>query len=80
MWEINIQHTKLYLDLVFCIVSFAVMEEPTVFVSEQAPKTAENCVIMNLVVCTCHQMLFGVKKCWQIRRGVRTVRGKVGNV
>ena len=32
VWEINIQHPKLHLDLVFCIVSFLVMEEPAVCV------------------------------------------------
>ena len=39
MWEIKIQHTKPHLDVVFCMVSIAVMEEPTVFVSVGA----ENC-------------------------------------
>ena len=51
MWAINIHHTKLHRDLVFCMLSFAVVEEPIVFVSEQGLKTAESCVIMNLAVC-----------------------------
>jgi hypothetical protein len=52
MWGINIQHTKLHLYLVFCMVSLDVMEEPTVFVCEQELKTAENCVIINLAAFT----------------------------
>ena len=50
VWEINIQRTKLHLDLVFFTVSFAVMEEPTVFVSEHGLRTAEKRVIINLLV------------------------------
>jgi hypothetical protein len=59
MWEINTDYTKLHLELVFCMVYFAVREEPTVSVSEQVLKTAENCVIVNLAVCTYYKMVFG---------------------
>ena len=43
--KINIHYSKLHFDLVFCMVSLAVMQEPTVLVIDEWLKAAENCIV-----------------------------------
>jgi hypothetical protein len=48
--KINIHYSKLHFDLVFCVVSVAVMQEPTVLVIGEWLKAAENFIICLLPV------------------------------